>query len=165
MEPYKLRRWRRKSSPDLISLFTCARPGRSRGNDGSVPDATVDKWVRGLPGVSPIAILSLLGRKPDGLSEFSFYSFSGDFEKPEERGRRPTFQQWLAQRQSERGIEVIHHPTVDFKRVADATLVAAAQDIEAFLAAGRTVVLVDSGGETRTRQVCRYAGFVEDPRT
>jgi hypothetical protein len=164
VEPYKLWRWRRSSSPESVPFFTCARPGRSKGNQGAVPDPIVGKWVRGLPGGMATSVVSLLGRKPDGLSEFSFYSFCGNFEGSAERGNRPSFQYWLDHQYSERGLQVIEHPTVDFKPVAHDTLVAVARDIDRLLSAGRTVVLVDSGGETRTRQVCKHVDFVEDPR-
>jgi len=165
VEPYKLRRWRRSSSFDPVPLFTCGRPGRSKGNQGAVPDAVVDKWVHGLPGGSTISVVSLLGRKPNGLSEYSFYSFCGTFETPAETKSRPPFQQWLEQRHPKRRLEVIEHPTTDFKPVPRETLVVVARDIDHHLSMGRIVVLMDSGGETRTRQVCKYAAFVEDPRS
>jgi hypothetical protein len=163
MEPYKLRRWRRKASRDQLPLFTCARPGRSKSSTGAVPDQIVDKWVNGLPGPLPAVIVSLLGRKPDGLSEFSFYSFAGVLETAAERGSRPPFADWLNRRHPGHVEKVIEHPTTDFQRIGVSTLAAAAADIDANLSAGRTVVLIDSGGETRTKQVCSHAGFVEDP--
>lgn len=165
MEPYKLRRWRRKSSTDAVLFFTCARPGRSRSKSEPVPDAIVDKWVSGLPSSRPAVIVSLLGRKPDGLSEFWFYSFAGVLETPVERNGRPLFEDWLNSRHPGSVEKVIEHPTTDFRRIVASTLAAVAADIEAQLLSGRTVVLIDSGGETRTRQVCSHAGFVEDPRT
>ena len=164
MEPYKLRRWRHCSSPDPASIFTCARPGRSHGPQGDVPDQVVDKWVKGLPGGHRTSKLSLLGRKPDGLSEFSFYSFFGLWDTFEERRGRPSFQQWLDERHSGRGIRLLEHPTVDFKSIPLEALESAASDIRLLAAAGRTVVIVDSGGETRTQVVCRHTGLVEDPR-
>ena len=164
MEPYKLRRWKRRCSTGPIPFFTCARPGRSKGNDQSVEDRLVEDWVRRLPGGTSTTVVSLLGRKPDGMSEFSFYSFCGAFEDAAEHSARPTFQQWLAQHHPERGVQVIEHPTIDFKVIPEQILVAAIRDIDAVLAMGRTVVLLDSGGETRTGQVCRYGGFIEDPR-
>jgi hypothetical protein len=148
-----------------VPFFTCARPGRSKGNQGAVPDPLVDKWVHGLPGGTATSVVSLLGRKPDGVSEFSFYSFCGGFEDSAERAGRPSFQHWLEQRHPERGLQVIEHPTIDFKPVTHQILMAVARDIDGLLSAGRTVVLMDSGGETRTKQVCKHAGLVEDPRT
>ena len=55
---------------------------------------------------------------------------------------------------------------IDFhsgQRTSD-DLAAITANVEALLSAGDTVVLMDSGGETRTRQVCQYMGFVEDTR-
>ena len=165
MEPYKLRRWRHKSSTDQIPFYTCARPGRSKGNSGPVSDALVDKWIEGLPGNPPTIVVSLLGRKPNGLSEFSFYSFAGTFEDPAERKSRPLFLNWLKRRHPGRVEVIIEHPTIDFKPIDIATLTAAVATIDTQLSKGQTVVLVDSGGETRTRQVCQHGGFVEDSRT
>jgi hypothetical protein len=89
MEPHKLRRRRRSSSRDQIQFFTCARPGRSKGSTESVPDSVVDKWVNRLPGGTKTTVVSLLGRKPNGLSEFSFYSFSSAIETPDDRFGTP----------------------------------------------------------------------------
>lgn len=164
MEPHRLRRWRRASTSERLDLFTCARPGRSKGKDGQVSEALVDKWIGGLPAGSPVVVLSLLGRKPGGLSEYSFYSFSGGDETDQERGCRPAFQQWIDQRQNQRRIVVVEHPTTDFVRVEPRVLEAVVEDLEKWLAEGATVVLVDSGGDTRTKQVCKYAEFVEDSR-
>ena len=59
------------------TLFTCARPGRSLGSKQTrINDKVVNSWIAGLPNsADEIMIISLLGRKPDGLSEFSYYSF------------------------------------------------------------------------------------------
>jgi hypothetical protein len=165
VEPFKLRRWRRKASQDPLPFFTCARPGRSISKQDSVPDKTVDKWVTGLPGATDSCVVSLLGRKPDGVSEFSFYSFFGKSDPPTERRSRKSFQDWLDSRHPERRIRVFEHPTVDLGKVPLEVLDAAASDIGELLAAGRTVILIDSGGETRTGQLCRHMGLVEDPRT
>ena len=153
MEPYKKRRWRRASSPDSVAFFTCARPGRSKSKDGKIPDKIVDLWVRNLPGPRT-AIVSRLGAEPDGASEFSFYSFQG----------RESFQDWLDKRHGSQSIQVLEHPTTDYAPISTAQLAAIATDIARLLSEGCIVVLVDSGGETRTGQVCRYMGFVEDTR-
>jgi hypothetical protein len=164
MEPYKRRRWRPRSATQRVEFFTCARPGRSKGANGPVPDDLVHGWVRGLPGSTNTAIVSILGRKhgPSGTSEFSFYPFCGGFDTESERNRRPSFQQWLDRWHEDRHLEVIEHPTYDFTPITIETLNAIAADIYALLAAGRTVVLVDSGGETRTRVVCKHLDFIED---
>lgn len=164
MEPYKLRRWRRASSPDQLPLFSCARPGRSHGKDGIVSDAVVDRWVKGLPGGDGVAIVSLLGEKPDGMSEFAFYSFAGAREVESQQHRGPSFQVWLAKRHAKRSILVAEHPTTDLRPVETATVQAVGGDIERLLRDGRTVILVDSGSEARTGFVLRKLGFVEDPR-
>jgi hypothetical protein len=108
--------------------------------------------------------VSLLGRKqgPEGQSEYSFYSFCGLGDTPEERHGRLSFQEWLDRYHKDRPILVIEHPTYDFRPVPPETLAAVASDIFKLLGAGRTVVLIDSGGETRTKTVCKYMGFVED---
>lgn len=170
MEPFRLRRWRPKSSRDGIALFTCARPGRSKLDRKGrpipeVPDALVHKWVQGLPGKRKTVIVSLLGRKPgeNGKSEFSFYSFYGAWDAAEECRERISFQEWLDRWHSERFIQVVEHPTYDLCPVPPDTLNAAASDITRFLLTGRTVVLMDSGGISRTEQVCRHSGLVHDP--
>ena len=164
MEPYRLRRWKPNSSSTPGHLYTCARPGRSKGADRDVPEELVHRWVRGLPGGANIAIVSLLGRKhgPEGQSEFSFYSFCGLWDTPAERHGLLSFQEWLHRSHEDRSIQVIEHPTYDFRPVPPETLAAVASDISELLGAGRTVVLIDSGGETRTKTVCKYMGFVED---
>ena len=78
---------------------------------------------------------------------------------------KPSWQEWLDHYHPERGIDVIEHPTVDFQPIPETVLVALAADVDCLLAAGRTVILVDSGGETRTGRVCRYLNLVEDLRT
>jgi hypothetical protein len=166
MEPYKLRRWRSTSLSHVGQFFTCARPGRSKGARDHVPDDLVHQWVRGLPGDTHTVILSLLGRKhgQDGGSEFSFYSFCGPLDLSEERRRRPSFQEWLDRWHRKRCIQVLEHPTYDFRPVPTETLDTVASVIRSLLSEGRTVVVMDSGGETRTRQVCQHMGFVEDTR-
>jgi hypothetical protein len=163
MEPYKKRRWRKAASPEPIPFFTCARPGRSFGKTQPVPDAIVHRWIKGLPGPHTI-IISLLGHKPDRTSEFSFYTFHGQADTPAEARGKPSFQEWLNHHHNDRGILVIEHPTTDFQPIPDTLLTALAQDVERLLAQGLTIVLIDSGGETRTGTVCRHLALVEDPR-
>jgi hypothetical protein len=136
-----------------MNLFTCARPGRSKGPTANVEDKILDEWVRNLPGPHTV-IVSLLGTKPDRSSEYSFYSFYP----------RKTFQAWLDRRHGDLSLEVIDHPTTDFKKIPPEVLKAATTDIIRLLEEGRTVVVIDSGGETRTGQLCRYLGLVEDSR-
>ena len=163
-KPYMLRRWRTGATPNCYYFFTCARPGRT-GNPASkyacISDEMVHRWVLGLPGPKT-AIVSLLGRKPDGLSEFSFYSFYGGFDLPSEHPGRLSFQQWLAHWHEDLPILVCEHPTCDFKPIRPETLKAVASDMNNLLSGGWTVVLVDSGGQTRTGTICKYLGAVEN---
>jgi len=150
--------------PNYHYFFTCARPGRTghpASKHAQVPDDLVHRWVLGLPGPKT-AIVSLLGRKPDGLSEFSFYSFYGGFDLQSEHSGCLSFQEWLDRWHGDQSIVVREHPTCDFKPVPYETLEAVASDINDLLSAGRTVVLVDSGGQTRTRIVCNHVRAVED---
>jgi hypothetical protein len=164
LKPYMLKRWRAGSFPNSHYFFTCARPGRS-GNRASkhaqVPDELVRRWVLGLPGPNT-SIVSLLGRKPDGLSEFSFYSFYGGFDLPSDHPGSLSFQEWLIHWHEDRSIVLCEHPTCDFKPIGRDTLDAVVSDISKLLSAGRTVVLIDSGGQTRTGTVCNHMRAVED---
>ncbi len=155
MEPCRLRRWRLPSSTVSAVFYTCARPGRSKGSKGKVPDKLLHDWMRGIPSGSNVVVVSLLGEKKDGTSEFSFYSFYAE-------GR--SFQQWLDQNYPERAVQVIEHPTIDLCRVPTETLEAAASDVSRLLLEGRTVVLMDSGGVARSGQVCKHMGAIEDSR-
>jgi len=170
VEPYKLRRWKLKCSSERVQFFTCARPGRSKGACVRVAHQIVEKWLQGLQRIAcgtEIAIISLLGRKhgPEGDSEFWFYSFHGAWDLPAERRGRLSFQQWLDRWHKDMGIRVIECPTYDFYPVPPDVLRAVASEVSHFLSEGLTVILIDSGGETRTRQVCKHMAFVEDTRT
>lgn len=164
MEPYKLRRWRRGGSPDKVRFYTCARPGRSHGSDKAVADRVVKSWLAMLPG-PPTAIVSLLGRKPDGTSEFCFYTFRGQHDNDVRAGGKPLFADWLAKHCPGSDIVVSEHPTTDFEKIEHHALEHISAQIERLLAQGRTVVLIDSGGETRARAVAKHLHMVEDSRT
>lgn len=166
-DPSNPKRWKSSSSSQVFHLFTCGRPGRSKSRTKSVPDAQVHEWVRALPGGTNIALVSLLGRKNDERkkSEFSFYSFYGPWDRAEERLGRPSFQQWLDRSHSERSIQVIEHPTFDCLPITPTTMDAVVCDISRLLSEGRTVILMDSGGVSRTGSVCRQMGFIKDSRT
>lgn len=164
MEPFKLRPWKISVSPGCDARFyTCARPGRSKGPDGAVPDDVVSSWVRGLPGPDT-AIISLLGCKPDEncLSEYSFYSFGGAWDRPEERGGRPYFQEWLDQNHKELNILVRERPTNDNRPISSGTIEAIATDVHELNREGRTVVVMDSGGVGRTGDVVAYLKAIQD---
>jgi hypothetical protein len=164
MEPYRKRHWKKASSPERIAFYTCARPGRSLSKTDPVPDQIVHKWVRGLPGPNT-TILSLLGHKPDGTSEFTFYTFHSQLDTPGETRRGKSFQEWLDHHHADRGINVVEYPTTDYQGVPQTTLTAIAADVNRLLTDGRTVVLVDSGGQQRTGTVCKYLGLIEDTRS
>ena len=163
MEPYRLRRWKLEALPGTeTGFYTCARPGRSKGSTGAVRDALVSEWVHGLQGVK--TIISLLGRKhgPAGTSEFSFYSFCGGLDTPTERKRRPTFQEWLDQKHGDLKISVIEHPTYDFNKVALNTLEAIKADAHTLAQEGKSFIIFDSGGQTRTTAICKHLDATED---
>lgn len=158
-----LRRWRASNFPSCQYFFTCARPGRT-GNAASryaqVPDDLVRRWVLGLPGPNT-SIVSLLGSK-HGISEFSFYSFYGGFDLPSENPGCLSFREWLIHWYGDRSIVLCEHPTCDFEPIVPETLDAIVSDMGKLLSEGRTVVLIDSGGQQRTGAVCHKMRAVED---
>ena len=157
MEPYKLRRWKKKDDTIAIDFWTCARPGRSKGPHGSVSDEIVVKWISHLPpGVD--TIISLLGTKPNGMSEFSFYSFGSD----RDDNSRTTFQEFIERIPGFEDVTVLEFPTTDFQRIPPEQLTSIKAATDARLHSGSIIVLVDSGGEQRTRQVCNHLGLVEN---
>lgn len=163
-EPYRLIRWEPKGSSLAGQFFTCARPGRSKGAKARIPDEVVDIWVRGLPHANEIVIVSLLGRKPqpDGRSEFHFYSFRGSSDEPSHRPGCPTFQEWLNERYGNGQHLVLEYPTVDvWPPLAPETLSEVSAKVLSLLSEGRTVVLMDSGGISRTGAICKSLGFVQ----
>ena len=145
------------------SVLHMCQTRRSLSKDSPIKDEVVHRWVRNLPGPNT-AIVSLLGRK-HGKSEFLFYSFYGGLDSPSEYRGRPSFQNWLDRWHKGLSIQVVEHPTHDFCPVPAEVLVAVSADISRLLTEGRTVVLVDSGGETRTGQICKYMKFLEDTRS
>jgi len=161
-EPYRLTPCSPSGGPVAGKLFTCARPGRfTCGATKPVPDDVVDTWVRGLPKGDPLVIVSLLGRKPppESTSEFSFYSFRGGFDQPADRPGCPTFQAWLDRRFGDGRFLVLEYPTIDLKRLPSDVASRAADAVIQLLNQGRTVVVMDSGGVSRTGELCRFMGF------
>jgi len=159
LKPFKLRRWQTGAPTNRFHFFTCARPGRTgdpTSKHAQVSEDIVHRWVLGLP-YPNTAIVSLLGRKPDGLSEFSFYSFYGGFDSPSEHPGRLSFQEWLDRWHWDLSIVVRQHPTQDFEPIEPQMLDEIAADINELVSACRTVVVVDSGGQTRTRMVCAHS--------
>lgn len=152
VEPFRLKRWLLPGAGEHREFYTCARPGRSGGSHKKVADHVIYEWVRGMPGGEGLVVVSLLGEKPNGINEFSYYSFF-------DRGL--SFQDWLDHNDIGRSVEVVERPTIDTKQISDATLEAIVSDIDRLICAGRTIILMDSGGVQRTRAVCVYIGAVE----
>jgi hypothetical protein len=150
-EPYRLSRCELLAKLATGTLYTCARPGRSKEKivKADVPDEYLHAWVLGLPQDANLIVVSLLGKKPDGKNEWYFYNFH-------KQGK--TFRQWLDEHHPDKGIQVIEHPTTDTVAVPDEVLERVKVDIEKHLLAGLTVVVMDSGGYSRTGQVCRHIG-------
>lgn len=162
LKPYMLRRWRIGQHPSCHYFYTCARPGRT-GDPATkwkrIPDDTVHRWILGLPGPQT-AIISLLGCKPDRTSEFSFYSFYGGYDVSGKHAGALSFREWLARWHP--SVSLCEHPTCDFQQIEPQTLDAIALDVKRLVVEGRTVTLVDSGGQTRTWRTCSYMCAVED---
>jgi hypothetical protein len=53
-------------------------------------------------------------------------------------------------------------PTTDFQKVPQDVLDAVAEALRRLVSEKKVVILVDSGGETRTKQVCKFVEAVED---
>lgn len=157
-EPYNLREWRTK----MGRLLTSGRPGRAiHGRKRrTISEETIDLWVNGLPSAKTLHIVSLLGTKKDGYSEFAYYPFRSS----QEAGTRPSFQAWLDRRYGER-FTVHEFPTVDTKAISDDTLNAVTACVRDLLANGYTVVLMDSAGAVRTRRVCEAMGWKPNGQT
>jgi hypothetical protein len=156
-EPNNLREWRAVKEPAPSGrLFTCGRPGRATFGTTRrlVPDHVIDEWVKGLPSQDDLYIVSLLGRKEDGFSEFEYYPFRS----ATELGRQPTFQQWLNNRYA-RDFQVDEFPTVDARKITADVLVSAARRIMELLERGCSVVIIDSAGSVRTAKVCYQVGY------
>src|SRR5437899_132324 len=116
-EPANLCEWRGKGG----RLFTCGRPGRAtfERQRRQIEEGTINLWVNGLPRAEVLHIVSLLGQKPDGFSEFDYYPFRSS----QESGTKPTFQEWLEQRYGHRFV-VHEFPTTDARGIHPYVLVA-----------------------------------------
>jgi len=100
-----------------------------------------------------VVVVSLLGKKPNGRSEFSYYSFYDE---------GLSLQQWIDANYGDKAVKVIEHQTCDSRLVPDQVLAAIKSDVLKAWSERRTVVLMDSGGVQRVRQVCKYLGATED---
>ena len=156
-EPVNLREWRAPTTAgDAGRLFTCGRLGRAtfRREGRPIDDDTIDLWVKGLPKTELLDIVSLLGEKTDGYSEFGYYPFRSS----KEAGNKPTFQQWLDQRYDRRFV-VYEFPTVDAQGIPPDAREAVTRCVLDLIGKGRTVVIIDSAGAERTARVCEAIGY------
>jgi len=160
-EPCNLREW----FVDHGRLLTCGRPGRGYYAAGNLPHKGVpghilEEWVQGLCVADCVDIVSLLGKKKNGTSEFRYYPFRSS----EESGGKPTLQSWLdAQRRG--AFFVREFPTTDYQTIPADRVSGIVSYIQKLLGDGRTVVLVDSAGAVRTKQVRDAMGATKQVRT
>lgn len=157
-EPGNLAEWARSKDPAAAgSLYTCARPGRVTYDRKRVliDDDTIDRWTHGLPDPRPLHIVSLLGSKRDGFSEFGYYPFRSE----KETNPKPSFQEWLDSRYGP-GLVVHEVPTVDAQAIPDDILEATTSLVVSLTKLGSTVLVVDSAGSVRSARVCIAAGFI-----
>jgi hypothetical protein len=101
-----------------------------------------------------VYIVSLLGRKKGGVSEFGYYAFRSS----RETVSKPLFEEWLNRRYDQHFI-VHEFPTVDAQGIPSDVLKDAANQVQSLLAAGHTVIVIDSAGDVRTARVCEAIGF------
>jgi hypothetical protein len=158
-EPMNLREWEPQSCAAAHGrLFTAGRPGRGTLGYGrvrrSVDDAIIDTWVAGLPAAGLLQIVSLLGRKTDGFSEFAYYPFRSC----RESGPKPSFQEWLDQRYGARFL-VHEFPTMDARGIEDDVMEDTKKCVRRLLNGGHTVLIIDSAGAERTARVCGDLGY------
>jgi hypothetical protein len=140
-------------------LYTCARPGRSYGRSATVSPRQIYEWLSGLPGPHT-GLISLLGVKPNGASEFSYYPFCSEFDRCRVAEGTPTFQRWLDLHHAELGVRVLERPTTDLQSVPMSVSEQVKRDVAALRREHRPIVLMDSGGESRTGQICLRARAV-----
>ena len=168
MQPFRLKRWKIQNLSPTAYFFTCARPGRLPGQNTKskkkkVSDAIVSEWICGLPKPKTV-IVSLLGRKPkDNRSEFSVYTFCGGWDTDEERGNKPTLEEWISQKHKNLHIIVREHPTYDLCEIPHNELRAIKRDVRELIIGGHSVIVVDSGWVGRTGQVRRFLDATEVP--
>jgi hypothetical protein len=111
-----------------------------------------------MPGEPPWHLVSLLGHKCNGLSEYSFYDFRASCEPDD---GRPTFQAYL-DRIDEPGSSVVHEfRTVDYQPVRVPMLMEISERIWDLLQGGLTVIVFDSGGMSRVGQVRKRLAFAD----
>lgn len=156
-EPINLREWKtRDGSHQMGRLFTCGRPGRATFGRAkvAVTEHIIDLWATGLPKADVLHIVSLLGKKTTGFSEFAYYPFRSS----KEPGNKPTFEEWLNDRCGQRFV-VHEYPTVDGRGIPRDILDGAARRVLSSLKAGHTTLVIDSAGAERTSRVCEAICF------
>ena len=156
-EPMNLREWRpATASPRGGRLFTCGRPGRATFGRAKRPvdDDTIDLWVKGLPEAEVLHIVSLLGEKTTGFSEFGYYPFRSSTES----GPTPTLQEWLDKRYGQRFV-VHEFPTVDGRGIPQDVLGKVTRHALDLIENGNKVLVLDSAGAERTASVCEAMGY------
>ncbi len=155
-EPANLTEWIPESKNGDGRLFTCGRPGRATYGRKkiTIDEQTIDSWVSGLPEADQLQLVSLLGRKPGGFSEFVYYPFRSS----EESDDKPSMQEWLDQRYPHRFV-VHEFPTVDARAIPGDLLDEVGQTAQGLIQEGFTVVIMDSAGAERTARVCESIGY------
>jgi hypothetical protein len=141
-------------------LYTSGRPGRATfGRKRTlVPEDVIDQWADGLPAAQPLHIVSLLGRKTDGFSEFGYYPFRSS----DEDAHKPTLQEWLDDRYG-RQFVVHEYPTIDAHGIAPEVAAKVAAHVVGLVSKGCDVVIVDSAGAERTDRICELIGYERGP--
>ena len=157
-EPINLREWRpiTTTAPQRGRLFTCGRLGRATFGREKRPvdEDLIDLWVQGLPEADVLHIVSLLGQKTTGFSEFGYYPFQSS----EESGTKPTFQEWLDKRYGRRFV-VHEFRTTDGRGIPRDILEAVVRHALDLIENGSTVLVLDSAGAERTARVCEAMGY------
>jgi hypothetical protein len=157
-EPINLREWKAPAGRSCPGrLFTCGRPGRATHGRAkvAVSEDIIDLWENGLPQADVLHVVSLLGQKTTGLSEFSYYPFRS----AKEDGTKPVFENWLNERYKRRFV-VHEFPTTDGRGIARDVLDAAGRQVLECLEGGNTTIVIDSAGAERTARVCEDIGCV-----
>lgn len=158
-EPINLQEWKAPADRQAPGrLFTCGRPGRATYGRArvAVAEDVIELWESGLPQADVLHIVSLLGQKTTGLSEFSYYPFRS----AKEEGTKHIFEDWLNKRYNRRRFVVYEFPTVDGRGIPRDVLNAAAGQVVRCLEEGNTTVVIDSAGAERTARVCEALGYV-----
>jgi hypothetical protein len=120
----------------------------------TVPEEIIDLWANGLPRADAIHIVSLLGQKTTGLSEFSYYPFRS----AAEAGTKPSFEKWLNERYGQRFV-VHEFPIVDGRGIPRDLLDAAGRQVLECLKGQHTTVILESAGAERTARACQAIGY------